>query len=206
MKSSQPAVTAAGDCPQNPARRPHHAVGEQHAWRAANGAAGLSAHRPVLCQVARKSGAVGCSATLVSHPQRGAAKISARPATNPASTPPARLTPPAIVANWYANCRPAWRQLPDLGSTITWTLQNVTPFVSGQTATGSFTLDQQLREVIDWSIMVTGGTKPSLTNLNFSTTEIGCVAFCVGIFPGIDPFATGIQLDTLGFRQYYRRI
>src|SRR5262249_39881404 len=54
-------------------------------------------------------------AVLVSHPQRGAAKISARPATNPASTPPARLTPPAIVANRHANCRRAWRQLPKLG-------------------------------------------------------------------------------------------
>ncbi|MGA7264912.1 MAG: hypothetical protein WA709_20930 [Stellaceae bacterium] len=37
----QPAVTAAGDCPKNPARRPHHAVGEQHAWRAADGRAYL---------------------------------------------------------------------------------------------------------------------------------------------------------------------
>src|SRR5262249_46126254 len=70
---------AARDCPQNPARRPHHAVGEQHPWRAASGAAGLSAHRPVLCQLARKSGAVGCSAALVSHPERGSAKISAWP-------------------------------------------------------------------------------------------------------------------------------
>src|SRR6516165_8290336 len=111
----QPAVGAAGDCPQNPARRPHHAGGEQHAWRPASGAAGLSAHRPVLCQLARKSGAVGCSAALVSHPQRGAAKISARPATNPASTPAARLTPPAVVASWDANRRRPSRQLPDLG-------------------------------------------------------------------------------------------
>src|SRR5262249_25811592 len=84
----------------------------------ASGAAGLPAHGRVLGQVAKKGGAVGCSAAMVSHPQRGAAKISARPATNPASTPPARLTPPAIVANWYANCRPAWRQLPDLGSFV----------------------------------------------------------------------------------------
>src|SRR5262249_30014791 len=112
----QPAVAAAGDCPQNPARRPDDAVGEQHAWRAASGAAGLSAHPPVLFPGARKSAAVGCSAALVSHPQRGAAKISARPATNPASTPAARLTPPAVVANWDANRRRAWRQLPDLGS------------------------------------------------------------------------------------------
>src|SRR6266699_3947976 len=111
----QPAVAAAGDCPQNPARRPDDAVGEQHAWRAADGAAGLSAHRPVLCQVARKSGAVGRGAALVSHSERGTAKISARPATDPARTPTAGLTPPATVANWDANCRRAWSQLPDLG-------------------------------------------------------------------------------------------
>src|SRR6201998_2081863 len=56
-------------------------------------AAGLSAHRPVLCQLARKSGAVGCSAALVSHPQRGAAKISARPPTHPASTASSQVDP-----------------------------------------------------------------------------------------------------------------
>jgi short chain dehydrogenase len=28
----------------------------------------------------------------------------------------ASLTPPAVVANWDANCRRAWRQMPDLGS------------------------------------------------------------------------------------------
>src|SRR5262249_1141285 len=83
---------------------------------AESGGAGLCAHRRVFRQVERKSGPVGCSAAVVRHPQRGPAKIPARPQTNPASTPPARLTPPAIVANWYANCRPAWRQLPDLGS------------------------------------------------------------------------------------------
>src|SRR5262249_58044216 len=80
------------------------------------GTAGLAAHCPVLCQVARKSGAVGRSATLVSHPQRGTAKISARPTTDPARTPAAGLTPPAMVANRDANCRRAWSQLPDLGS------------------------------------------------------------------------------------------
>src|SRR5262249_36565437 len=101
--------------PENPARRPHHAVGEQHAWRAANGAAGLSAHRPVLCKLARKSGAVGCSAALVSHPKPGTAKISARPATDPARTPAAGLTPPARVAHPDPNCRRVWSQLPDLG-------------------------------------------------------------------------------------------
>src|SRR5262249_37238989 len=113
----QPAAAAAGDCPQNSAHRPHHAVGEQHAWRAADGTAGLSAHRPVLCRIASKSGAVGYSAALVPHPERGTANISARPATDPARTPAAGLTPPATVANRDANCRRAWSQLPDLGST-----------------------------------------------------------------------------------------
>src|SRR5215472_10091164 len=89
--------------------------GEQHAWRAAGGTAGLSAHCPVLCQVARKSGAVGRSATLVSHRQRGTAKISARPITDPARTPAAGLTPPTMVANRDANCRRDWSELPDLG-------------------------------------------------------------------------------------------
>src|SRR5262249_20438725 len=95
---------------------PHHAVGEQHAWRAADGTAGLSAHRPLLCRVARKSGAVGRRAALVPHLERGTAKISARPAIDPARTPAAGLTPPATVANRGANCRRAWGQLPDLGS------------------------------------------------------------------------------------------
>ena len=54
-----------------------------------------------------KSGAVGRSATLVSHPQRGTAKISARPTTDPARTPAAGLTPPATVANRDVNCRRA---------------------------------------------------------------------------------------------------
>ena len=71
---------------------------------------------PVLWQVARKSGAVGCSAALVSHPERGSAKISARSATDPACTPAAGLTPPATVTNRDPNYRRAGRQLPDLGS------------------------------------------------------------------------------------------
>src|SRR5215472_768941 len=101
---------------ENPARRPDYAVGEQHAWRAAGGAAGLSAHRPLLCQIARKSGAVGRAAALVSHPERGAPKISARPPVDPAGTPATELIPPAVVANRDANCGCAWSQLPDLRS------------------------------------------------------------------------------------------
>src|SRR5262249_32441278 len=85
-------VIAARDCPQNTARRPDDTVGEQHAWRAADGAAVLSAHCPVLCQVTRKSGAVGHGAARVSHLERATAKISARPATDPARTPAAGLT------------------------------------------------------------------------------------------------------------------
>ena len=91
-RQGSPAVAAAGDCPQNPARRPDDTVGEQHAWRASDGTAGLSAHRPLLCQLASKSGAVGRRAALVSHLERGTAKISARPATDPARTPAAGLT------------------------------------------------------------------------------------------------------------------
>src|SRR5215468_4467704 len=88
----QPATATAGDCPQNAARRPDDTVGEQHAWRAADGAAGLSAHRPLLCQLARNSGAVRRRATLVPHLERGTAKISARPATDPARAPAVDLT------------------------------------------------------------------------------------------------------------------
>ena len=62
-----------------------------------------------------KSGAVGRTATLVSHPERGTAKISMRPTPDPARTPAARLTPPAMVANRGANCRRPWGQLPHLG-------------------------------------------------------------------------------------------
>jgi hypothetical protein len=112
----QPAAATAGDCPQNSACRPHHPVGEQHAWRAADGTAGLSAHCALFCRVARKSGAVGHRAALVSHPQRGAAKISARPAIDPARTPAAGLNPPATVANQDENRRCVQGQLPNLGS------------------------------------------------------------------------------------------
>src|SRR5262249_26578297 len=72
----------------------------------------------VFCRVARKSGAVGRRAALVPHLERGTAKISARPAIDPARTPAAGLTPPATVANRGANCRRAWGQLPDLGSIL----------------------------------------------------------------------------------------
>ena len=64
-------------------------------------------------------------------------------------------------------------------SNITWFLSNVTPFASGQTASGFFTVDQESGKVVDWNITVTGGSKPALTNLKFVTNMIGCVAFCV---------------------------
>src|SRR5262249_3185610 len=86
------------------------------AWRTADGAAGLSAHRPLLCRLARKSGAVGRRAALVPHLERSTAEISGRPATDPARPPAAGLAPPATVANRGANCCRAWSQLPDLGS------------------------------------------------------------------------------------------
>jgi hypothetical protein len=90
-------------------------------------------------------------------------------------------------------------------STITWTLENVTPFASGQTATGFFTVEQQLRNttedidlapVVDWNIMLTGGSNPGLTNLDFSTTNTGCVAFCVRLDRGSSPSLTNIQFRT----------
>jgi hypothetical protein len=64
--------------------------------------------RQAYLRIARFFRAVGRSATLVSHPERGTAKISARPTTDPARTPAAGLTPPAMVANRDANCRRAW--------------------------------------------------------------------------------------------------
>src|SRR5262249_6659803 len=63
-----PAVAAAGDCPQNPARRPDYADGEQHTWPAADGAAGLFSHRRLLCPGARKNGGGGRRSSLVSQP------------------------------------------------------------------------------------------------------------------------------------------
>ena len=66
----------------------------------------------LLCRVASKSGAVGRGAALVSDPERGTAKISARPATDPARTPAAGLTRPLrlqtgtqIAAAPGVNCR-----------------------------------------------------------------------------------------------------
>jgi hypothetical protein len=72
-------------------------------------------------------------------------------------------------------------------SKITWFLANVTPFASGQTASGFFTVDQESGRVVDWNITVTGGSKPALTDLKFVTNVIGCVAFCAGIFGGEAP-------------------
>jgi len=90
-------------------------------------------------------------------------------------------------------------------STVTWTLENVTPFTSGQTATGFFTVEQQLRDttedidlapIVDWNIMVTGGSKPGLTNIDFSTRNNGCVVFCVRLDRGENPSLTNIQFRT----------
>src|SRR6201984_2558994 len=75
-------------------------------------------------------------------------------------------------------------------STVTWTLEGVTPFSSGQTASGFFTIDQQLGTVVAWNLTISGGSNPDLTNLAFHTNDTGCLVFCVS------PFATAPGGDT----------
>jgi hypothetical protein len=67
-------------------------------------AAILSTHREMRCHRQGKREIMGLMAV--------AAKIVSN---HPASTPSARLTLPAMVANRDANCRRAWSQLPELG-------------------------------------------------------------------------------------------
>jgi len=70
-------------------------------------------------------------------------------------------------------------------SSITWTLQDVI-FASGQTASGTFIVDQELETMIDWEIRITGGDSPILTNIVFRPGGT-CVAFC-GSLRAVDFF------------------
>jgi len=81
-------------------------------------------------------------------------------------------------------------------STVTWTLEGVTPFSSGQTASGFFTVDQQLRTVIDWNLAISGGSNPDLTNLAFRTNDAGCLVFCVSPIGGDPAGGTEIEFRT----------
>ncbi len=55
-------------------------------------------------------------------------------------------------------------------SIATWSLNDVV-FASGETASGSFTL--QNGNLTDWDIQVTGGTNPLLTNITFQPDGVG---------------------------------
>lgn len=82
-------------------------------------------------------------------------------------------------------------------TSVTWTLQDLGPFASGQTASGFFTIDQSLGVVTDFDIRIAGGSNPLLTNLTF-VPAAGCPAFCAS---PILPFhgaadETGIQFRT----------
>ncbi len=68
-------------------------------------------------------------------------------------------------------------------SLITWNLQDVTPFESGQTLSGYFTFDQNQENLVDWNIKLTGGTDPILTNVIFNNdlNNQDCLIFCFRI-------------------------
>ncbi len=80
-------------------------------------------------------------------------------------------------------------------SVVTWMLQDVAPFASGQTATGFFSIDQTAGAVVDWNIQVTGGTNPVLTNLTFRSGQ-SCLAFCVSPFLLVSENITGLEFRT----------
>jgi len=68
---------------------------------------------------------------------------------------------------------------------VTWTLKAVSGFESGESASGSFTLDPApiaagprfsfTEGVVGWNIVVTGGTNPQIPTITFSSTDTGCV-------------------------------
>jgi hypothetical protein len=78
---------------------------------------------------------------------------------------------------------------------LTWTLEDIT-FASGQSATGSFSIDQAAGTLSDWKIQVSGGSNPSLTNLSF-LPGANCVVFCGELFDaGNVPSPSGLDVRT----------
>jgi hypothetical protein len=76
-------------------------------------------------------------------------------------------------------------------STVTWTLNSVV-FASGQTASGSFTL--QNGTLTDWDVQLTGGTNPVLTNITFRPGG-SCVSFCGELYDTTTPYPTQSGFD-----------
>ncbi len=69
-------------------------------------------------------------------------------------------------------------------------------FASGQSATGSFSIDQAAGTLSDWKIQVSGGSNPSLTNLSF-LPGANCVVFCGELFDaGNVPSPSGLDVRT----------
>jgi hypothetical protein len=89
-----------------------------------------------------------------------------------------------------------WSSGKSNASTVTWTLEGVTPFSSGQTASGFFSIDQQLGTVIDWNLAISGGSNPDLTNLSFRTNDTGCLVFCASPIVDSPSFGTSIEFRT----------
>ncbi len=84
---------------------------------------------------------------------------------------------------------------PNEASVLTWTLEDIT-FASGQSATGSFSIDQTAGKLSDWNIQVSGGSNPSLTNISF-LPGANCVVFCGELFDaGHVPSPSGLDVRT----------
>jgi hypothetical protein len=73
---------------------------------------------------------------------------------------------------------------------VTWLINDVV-FASGQTATGSFTL--QNGDLTDWKIQLTGGSNPVLTNVTFAPGG-SCIAFCGELYDATTPPPAKSQL------------
>ena len=70
---------------------------------------------------------------------------------------------------------------------VTWTLKGVSQFASGESASGSFTVDPAMAPgappgtagvMVAWEIMLAGGTNPLIPSITFSSNDSGCLVFC----------------------------
>jgi hypothetical protein len=70
---------------------------------------------------------------------------------------------------------------------VTWTLNGVSQFASGESASGSFTVDPAMAPgappgtagvMVAWEIAVAGGTNPLIPSVTFSGNDSGCLLFC----------------------------
>jgi hypothetical protein len=88
----------------------------------------------------------------------------------------------------------------DAPGLITWMLDGLTSFQSGETVNGNFTIDQSIANgpvvapLARWQITVTEGFNPLIPNITFSDTDSGCVVGCARVFLG------GGSVTTVDFR------